>query len=121
MTWFKHGRLVAGARGVVGIVGVLGVLGALLLASNAVAQLRTIPAGAERGEMRHISGMLVELNGQRVQLTAGAQIRDTSNRIVVPAALPESALVKFTLDPQGNVHRVWILTPAEAAQPDLTK
>jgi hypothetical protein len=112
MTWFKHGRLVAG---------VVGVLGMLMLASTAVAQLRTIPADAERGEMRHISGMLVELNGQRVQLSAGAQIRDTSNRTIVPSALPGIALVKFTLDPQGQVHRIWILSPVEAAQPDLRK
>jgi hypothetical protein len=112
MTWFKHGRLVAGA---------FGALSALLLASTAVAQLRNIPASAERGELQHVGAMVIDLNGQRVQLTAGAQIRDTSNRIIMPAALPESALVKFTLDPQGNVHRIWILTPAEAAQPDLPK
>ena len=112
MTWLKHGRLVAG---------VVGVLGMLMLASTAVAQLRTIPASAERGEMRHISGMLVELNGQRVQLSAGAKIYNASNRTIVPSALPGTALVKFTLDPQGKVHRIWILSPVEAAQPDLPK
>ena len=113
--------LSVGALGRIGIAGRVGILGALLLASTATAQLRSIPASAERGEMRHASGMVVELNGERVLLAAGAQIRDASNRIIVPSALPNSALVKFTVDLQGNVHRVWILTPAEAAQPDLRK
>ena len=35
-----------------------------------------------------------------------------------PAALPADVLVKFTVDPAGHVNRVWILTDAEAAQPD---
>ena len=118
MTWFKRGRRAAGARSAVAVVGILG---ALLFASTAAAQYRSIPASAERGEMRHLSGMLVELNGKRVQLGAGAQIRNASNRIIVPTALPGNALVKFTLDVQGNVHRVWILTPAEVAQPDPRK
>jgi hypothetical protein len=89
---------------------------ALLVAASAWAQLRTIPTSAERGVMSHVSGMLVSLNGERVQLATGAQIRDPSNRII----LPESR-VKYTLDLQGQVHRVWILTPAEAAQPDIKK
>jgi hypothetical protein len=94
---------------------------ALLVAASAWAQLRTIPTSAERGVMSHVSGMLVSLNGERVQLATGAQIRDPSNRIILPAALPPESRVKYTLDLQGQVHRVWILTPAEAAQPDIKK
>ncbi|MDX1375676.1 MAG: hypothetical protein R3357_08955 [Burkholderiales bacterium] len=96
-------------------------LGALLVAATAAAQLRTIPSGAERGVMSHLSDMTVSLNGRVVRLGTGAQIRDASNRIIVPAALPPGSPVKFTLDLQGQVHRVWILTPAEAAQPDPRK
>jgi hypothetical protein len=97
------------------------VLGALLLASPAAAQLRTIPTTAERGVMTHITGMYFELNGQRVLLGTGAQIRDASNRIILPGTLPPASRVKFTLDLEGHVHRVWIMTPAEAAQPDQKK
>jgi len=56
-----------------------------------------------------------------LRLGAGAQIRDTFNRIVLPATLPPQAQVRFTRDLHGFVHRVWILTPAEAAQPDPLK
>lgn len=92
---------------------------ALLLAVPALAQLRAIPVNAERALMRPLGGMMVELNDEPLRLAAGAQIRDATNRIILPATLPPESLVKFTLDPQGQVFRVWILTPAEAAQPDL--
>jgi hypothetical protein len=96
-------------------------LAAALMASPAGAQLRTIPADAERGVMRHISGMTVQLNGETVRLGTGAQIRDTSNRIILPGMLPPESLVKYKLDLQGQVHRIWILSPEEAAKPDPEK
>ena len=50
------------------------------LAPSALAQLRTIPADALSGTMRHLQGMLVEINGTPVMLAPGAQIRDADNR-----------------------------------------
>jgi hypothetical protein len=88
----------------------------VLLCANAAAQLRTIPAEAMPAKMRHAGENVVEVNGKPAQLSAGAQIRDASNRIILPAALPPDSPVKFTLDAAGHVHRVWILTPQEAAQ-----
>ena len=86
-----------------------------LFSASAAAQLRTIPADARAGEMRHLGQNAVELNGKPARLSAGAQIRDESNRIILPGALPAGATVKYALDPAGHVHRVWILTPQEAA------
>ena len=89
----------------------------LLIASLAVpaaAQLRTIPADAQRAEMRHVQENVVELNGNRAQLAPGAQIRDASNRVIVPTALPAGSLVKYRLDANGHVRQVWILTREEA-------
>jgi hypothetical protein len=88
------------------------------LPPSAAAQLRSIPADARRGEIRHVQGMLVEINGQRMLLAPGAQIRDASNRIVVPTALPPGALIRYLLDAQGSPNRIWLLTPEEAGQPD---
>jgi len=90
----------------------------LAVSVGAQAQLRSIPDQAQRGEMRPLQDMLVEINGRRMHLAAGAQIRDASNLIVQPGALPPAALVKYTLDTQGYVSRVWILTAQEASQPD---
>jgi hypothetical protein len=86
----------------------------MLFASVAFAQLRTIPADAERGEIRFVQGNIVELNGQRETLAPGVQIRDAQNRVIVPSALPGSAVVKYRRDRDGAVREVWILTPEEA-------
>jgi len=88
-----------------------------LLCTTAAAQLRTIPADAKSGTMRHLHDTIVEIDGQRARLSAGAQIRSDTNMIVLPTALPPDSLVKYQLDEAGRVHRVWILTPQEAAQP----
>jgi len=97
----------------------LAVVAALLLAAQAAhAQLRSIPAEAKRAEFRHLQEMVVELNGSPTRLAAAAQIRDQANRIVVPASLSGTLLVRYMTDPQGQVTRVWVLTPDEASQPD---
>jgi hypothetical protein len=86
------------------------------LSSAATAQLRTIPQEAQRGELRYLQGMLVEINGKEERLSPGAQIRDTDNRLRVPSSLPEKSDVKYLFDGAGMVHRVWILSPPEKAQ-----
>ena len=98
---------------------------ALLLASLAgasLAQLRFIPENAKRGTLSPLSPaepMAVSLNGKRVELSAGAQIRDGRNMIMLPNALPNAlATVKYQLAADGRLHRVWMLTPQEASQPD---
>ncbi len=83
--------------------------------ATTAAQLRTIPADAQRAEMRHVQENVVELNGQRAQLAPGVRIRDASNRVIMPTALPAGSLVKYRLDANGHVREVWILTPEEAA------
>ena len=72
-------------------------------AALAQAILRTIPDDAKRGVMSPVQGMTVEIDGKRIELAAGAQIRDGRNMILVPTALPRD------------------LTPQEAAQPDPKK
>ena len=90
-------------------------------AATAQAQLRSIPPDAKRATLSPVQGMTVELDGRRVELAAGAQVRDERNLIVLPTALPKSALVKYQLGTDGKLTRAWILTPQEAAQPDRVK
>lgn len=90
-------------------------------AVSAYAQLRSIPAEAKRGELRHLQEMIVAINGKSMRLAPGAQIRDPDNLIMLPASVPAGVLVKYTLDAQGMVGRVWVLSPFEAAQPDPKK
>ncbi len=91
---------------------------ALALPSAAIAQLRQIPEQAKRGNVVHIQGAIVEIDGQQMRLSAGAQIRSRDNLYIVPMSLPPGAAVKYTLDGAGQIHRVWVLTQEEAAAPD---
>jgi len=87
----------------------------LSLAAAAAAQLRTIPPEAKLGQIRHLQEMQIELDGKPRFLSAGAQIRDADNRVVVPASVQQKVQVKYLLDQAGQVHRVWILSPRETA------
>ena len=89
---------------------------ACLAASGAWAQVRTIPQEAKRGEVRHLQDMMVTIDGVQQRLAPGAQIRDASNRVLLPAALPAGADVKYLLNGEGHVRQIWILTPEEAAK-----
>jgi len=90
-------------------------------AALALAQFRTIPEDAKRGVMRHVQEMVVEIDGTRERLAPGARIRNASNLIVVPGAVPPDTLVKYRRDGEGRVREVWFLTPSEAAQADKVK
>ena len=81
----------------------------------AAAQLRTIPKEAKLGELRHVEAMVVEMDGKPQPLSAGAQIRDPDNRLVLPASLMEKTKVRYLVDAAGRVHRVWILSEREKA------
>ena len=49
-----------------------------------------------------------------MQLAPGATIRDQRNLAIVPVAIPhEGAWAAFTLDPNGQISQVWLLTPEE--------
>jgi hypothetical protein len=89
---------------------------ACVASTAAYAQLRTIPDDARRGEMRHLQDMMVEIDGTMLRLAPGAQIRDASNRVIVPTAVPARAPVKYLYNGEGLVRQVWILTPEEAAK-----
>jgi hypothetical protein len=90
---------------------------ACALPAVASAQTRSIPGEAKRGEIRHVQETIVAIDGAEQRLAPGAQIRDQSNRLLVPAALPAGAQVRYLLDAEGLVRRVWVLTPEEAAKP----
>jgi hypothetical protein len=90
----------------------------LVMPATAMAQVRQIPDGAKRGNIVHLQDTIVEIDGQPMRLSAGAQIRSRDNLFLVPMSLPHGALVKYTLDGSGQIHRVWVLTAEEAAASD---
>jgi len=78
---------------------------------------RPIPDETKRAAIAYSSGMMVTIDGQQTLLSAAAQIRDQSNLVIVPSALPPGgAVADYLLDFNGQVSRVWLLTPQEAAR-----
>ncbi len=78
---------------------------------------RPIPDEAPRVRMTFSTAGMVQVKGSTLYLSPGAQIRDTSNRIVLPSHLQGQHTVRMLLDRNDQVHRVWLLTPEEAAAP----
>jgi hypothetical protein len=93
-------------------------MAALALGQSASAQIlqRPIPNDAKRATIQHVQGMVISLDGTPALMAPGGFIRDSNNLIIVPSALPkEGATARFTLDANGQVFRVWLLTREEEA------
>ena len=98
------------------------ILTALNWSELGYAQLRTLPAHAKRATVGQPQVLpLVELNGKIVRLAPGGVIYDQNNRTIVHGALPPGADVAVTPDLNGDIARIYILTPSERAQLDQKK
>ena len=73
-------------------------------------------AHAKPGTLRHLQGMIVDIDGKRERLAPGAQIRDPANRLILPVAIPPGVTVKYKRNDAGLVSRVWLLTRREEAE-----
>ena len=98
----------------------------LLLGSPWAAQsqtnVRPFPAAAKRGTLEVQLPPDVFLNGSPARLSPGARIRGANNMLVMSGQIVGQRLtVNYTVNPQGLLHDVWILTDAEAAAPRAGK
>ncbi|HRP25595.1 hypothetical protein [Thauera sp.] len=96
------------------LASVLGLASSLALAGLP----RLFPDDAAKAKMQFSPTGVVQVKGKALRLSPGAQIRDTANRIVLPSHIRGEYTVRMLLDNGGQVHRVWILTPEEAAMPE---
>lgn len=97
-------------------------LAALLvgLATSASAQttVRPFPANVQRGVMVVVAPPIIQINGKTDSLSPGARIRGMNNFLVMSGSIiGQSLTVNYLRNPTGEVHEVWVLTPAEAALP----
>ncbi len=78
--------------------------------------LRQFPADALRGELVLGAAPDTLLNGEAARLGAGARVRGTDNLVKSPASLVgQKLVVNYTVDTQGLLREVWVLTESEAA------
>jgi hypothetical protein len=90
---------------------------AVCIAAPASAQLaRHFPADALRGELVVTAPPQITVNKQPAQLAPAARIRGQNNLLMLSASLVgQRFLVHYTVDAQGQVSNVWVLTAQEAA------
>jgi hypothetical protein len=78
---------------------------------------RMFPATALRGELVVVQPPEVRLNGKPARLAPGARIRNETNMVQLSGTLVgQKRVVNYTVDPQGELHDVWILTATEASR-----
>jgi hypothetical protein len=90
-----------------------------LTATLAQAQMapRTFPPKALRGTLVVAQPPDILLDGQPARLSPGSRIRGANNMLVLSGNLVNQQLtVNYTVEPNGLVHDVWILTDAETAE-----
>ena len=89
----------------------------LALALSALAQGRPFPANALRGKMKPGYFPDLKMDGKARQFAPSARIFNEDNLSEVPASLRGSDIVvNYTVDANGQISRVWILSREEAAQ-----
>ncbi len=89
----------------------------LALASlSAQAFERPFPPIAKRGTMSTADYPTITFDGKARRLSAGAWIRNENNTIDMPVSLRgREFTVNYTENNQGEIDRVWILSPQEAS------
>ena len=95
----------------------IALVGAGLVASVAAQMQRPFPADALRGVMLIEQPPDLTINDLPGRLSPGARIRADNNMLVLSGAVVGQRLVvHYTLETNGLVHNVWILTAEEMAK-----
>ena len=81
------------------------------------AQLRSIPGDAVRATMKPPFQNMAEVGKYTFRLAPGVQIRSTDNRILLPIMIDVELPVRYLLDNNGDLSRVWILSQDEEDLP----
>jgi hypothetical protein len=86
------------------------------LVGTAQAQFRTLPADMQRGNITGNEYPFVRIDSTTLRLSPGAIIWDQNNRTITPNFLPAGADVMFSLNNNGEIARIYILTAQEQQQ-----
>ena len=89
----------------------------MLTAVTAFAAPRTFPSTALRGTLSAAVYPQIKIDGQIKTLSPGAKILGKQNTIIVSTSLMDiTYTVNYTVDRQGFVDKIWILTDEELAK-----
>ncbi|MGV3743420.1 MAG: hypothetical protein ACO1NO_14035 [Burkholderiaceae bacterium] len=97
-------------------------LAAISFSFTAHAFERPFPQTAKRGTLSMQDYPRVEMDGKERRLSPGAWIKNRNNTIDMPVTLRgKEFTVNYTENMQGDIDRVWILSPEEAKKPAPNK
>lgn len=86
-------------------------------ASSVLAFDRNFPPTARRGKMTAGSFPEILIDGKVRRLSMGGLIWNQDNVLEIPTSLQgRDIVVNYTVDGMGEIDKVWILSPSEAAQ-----
>jgi|WetSurMetagenome_2_1015567.scaffolds.fasta_scaffold699209_1 hypothetical protein len=78
---------------------------------------RNFPENAKRGDLKALDYPQMKIGSQVYRLAPGGKIYDTMNMIVMPdPSKLRAGPILYTIDFNGHVSAVWLLTAEEAAQ-----
>ena len=79
---------------------------------------RIFPPNIDTGELQENKYPNIQISGKTYRLPPGGKIYDRQNRIIFASAVPpEKANVVFQLDLNGELSKMWLMTPEEEANP----
>ena len=106
----------AGARYRIRLAGFALLVGALLLPAGVLAA-RNFPQSAQRGELTAHQYPYYLIDKKTWRLAVGGKIYNHQNMIIMPVSLQaQKAQIMYSLDVNGELSAIWLLTPAEAAR-----
>ncbi|MDR0378486.1 MAG: hypothetical protein LBI62_00805 [Candidatus Accumulibacter sp.] len=76
---------------------------------------RTLPPEAKLGFMQApVGNGVIVIDGENLPLSPVARFRNQENLIVMPMSVRQPSNVVYLNDNYGTVHRVWLISQAEA-------
>lgn len=100
------------------LIGLMCAVISAVISFPALALERPYPKNAQRGIMSPAPFPEIILDGKQRRLAPGARIWNEDNLIQAPASLRGNNFpVNYTVNAEGEIDRVWILSEEEAGQP----
>jgi hypothetical protein len=82
--------------------------------NNAPVSYRAIPEDSKTGTLEPPrNGNQLEISGKDFTLAFNSRIRDESNRIVQTTMIQQEKRICYTLNPQKQVNKIWLLASNE--------
>src|SRR5262245_23353491 len=87
----------------------------LALAPMAALAERHFPEQAKRGEMKAFQYPYIKIGDRKLHVSPSSRIFNEQNMIIMPVAVPRrNAPVMFTIDMNGDLGDIWLLSAEEA-------